>query len=372
VDLPEPCPGCGRAICCWTTGYSWPKEALEERRWCASWRRGRERDRAGRSALRRSVFRCGVRRGGSFRLAAVRVSVAVPFAGNHGGTARKIMAETASRDRTCPRRSIVRSRAAAGDGFSLDALTEWLARWWEIGNVRGSGRKICSRTRPPTTTTTRCAARRSRGRRVPVRSHAEFERRGVAQQIRTAQRHVRVPAIEGLGWERAWRVDPARQGSSSASFVILEGKTPLNRIRQAAPPEHAALVAAIRIAHERELESLESRLGYASFLSFLESDSSARWPRSACDCSDSIRTRRTCGNRRAGSAHSLGREELGRTDARRRVGLVSRSASGAPSLVTALRARRWAQSALIPARFRLPIIGVCAPNWRAKSPRLAR
>ena len=66
---------------------------------------------------------------------------------------------------------------------------------------------------------------------------------------------------------------PIRIGSELVGVVwIIEGTKPLSELDHRAA-EHAALVAAIQIAHQRELAATESRLGYASFLSLLESES---------------------------------------------------------------------------------------------------
>ncbi len=65
---------------------------------------------------------------------------------------------------------------------------------------------------------------------------------------------------------------PIRIGAEIAGTVwILEGDSPLSELDRRAA-EHAALVAAIHIAHQRELAYVEARLGYASFLSLLESE----------------------------------------------------------------------------------------------------
>ncbi|MDQ6825140.1 MAG: helix-turn-helix domain-containing protein, partial [Candidatus Eremiobacteraeota bacterium] len=52
---------------------------------------------------------------------------------------------------------------------------------------------------------------------------------------------------------------------------IVEGESKLSELDSRAA-EHAALVAALHVAHQRELASMESRLGYASFLSLLQAD----------------------------------------------------------------------------------------------------
>lgn len=97
----------------------------------------------------------------------------------------------------------------------------------------------------------------------------ELERRGHLEHIRMSSTPVRVPAVPEL--EIAARVvAPIRVGGAFAGFVwIIEGETALSDLDHRAA-EHAALVAALQIAHQRELARLESRLGYASFLSLLE------------------------------------------------------------------------------------------------------
>lgn len=84
------------------------------------------------------------------------------------------------------------------------------------------------------------------------------------------EKPVRVPAMPQFD-APARVVCPIRIGSQLAGLVwIIEGDLPLSELDHRAA-EHAALVAAIHIAHQRELASVEARLGYASFLSLLES-----------------------------------------------------------------------------------------------------
>ena len=53
----------------------------------------------------------------------------------------------------------------------------------------------------------------------------------------------------------------------AATGYLLAGQLSELDMRAA---EHAALVAAVHVAHQRELAMTEARLGYASFLSLLE------------------------------------------------------------------------------------------------------
>jgi purine catabolism regulator len=96
-----------------------------------------------------------------------------------------------------------------------------------------------------------------------------LEASGQAEEIRASLGPVRVPAMPDLGLE-ARVVCPIRLASQLVGLVwIIEGDEPLSELDVRAA-EHAALVAALHIAHQRELAMTEARLGYASFLSLLE------------------------------------------------------------------------------------------------------
>lgn len=99
-----------------------------------------------------------------------------------------------------------------------------------------------------------------------------LESSGLDRRLRASDRPIRVPAMPGIGL--AARVAcPIRLGSELAGIVwIIEGDEPLSELDHRAA-EYAALVAAMHVAHQRELASLEASLGYASVLSLLESES---------------------------------------------------------------------------------------------------
>jgi purine catabolism regulator len=106
----------------------------------------------------------------------------------------------------------------------------------------------------------------------PLTTLGTLERRGLNRRIRATEKPLRIPAIPEIGMT-ARVACPIRIGSELVGVVwILEGREPLSELDHRAA-EHAALVAAIHIAHQRELTVTESRLGYASFLSLLESES---------------------------------------------------------------------------------------------------
>lgn len=94
---------------------------------------------------------------------------------------------------------------------------------------------------------------------------------GLAREIRESAGPVRVGAMPELGLV-ARVVCPIRLGSELVGLVwIIEGGTKLSELDFRAA-EHAALVAAVHVAHQRELAMTEARLGYASFLSLLEAE----------------------------------------------------------------------------------------------------
>ena len=107
---------------------------------------------------------------------------------------------------------------------------------------------------------------------TPQRMMDALHASGTMRHIRASEKPLRISAIPEVG-AAARVVCPIRIGSELAGLVwILEGESPLSELDHRAA-EHAALVAAIHIAHQRELADLEARLGYASFLSLLESES---------------------------------------------------------------------------------------------------
>jgi purine catabolism regulator len=107
--------------------------------------------------------------------------------------------------------------------------------------------------------------------RSPLDVVGALERTALNRRIRAAEKPLRIPAMPEAGMN-ARVVCPIRIGSELVGIVwIIEGTEPLNELDHRAA-EHAALVAAIHIAHQRELTTTEARLGYASFLSLLDAE----------------------------------------------------------------------------------------------------
>jgi purine catabolism regulator len=109
-------------------------------------------------------------------------------------------------------------------------------------------------------------------RQSPSYFNEELDARGYGAEIRASAGPVRLPAIPELSLS-ARVVCPIRLASELVGLVwIIEGGEKLSELDVRAA-EHAALVAAVHIAHQRELANTEARLGYASFLSLLEAES---------------------------------------------------------------------------------------------------
>jgi len=107
--------------------------------------------------------------------------------------------------------------------------------------------------------------------RTPAAVHEALAARGILDEVRASQGSVRVPAMPEIDLSPRV-VCPIRLGVELVGLVwIIEGEGKLSELDVRAA-EHAALVAAVQIAHQRELAVTEARLGYASFLSLLEAE----------------------------------------------------------------------------------------------------
>ncbi len=108
-------------------------------------------------------------------------------------------------------------------------------------------------------------------KQTPAHLTQALESAGLTDEIRSSTGPVRIPAMPDLDLG-ARVVCPIRLGSELIGLVwIIEGDKKLSELDFRAA-EHAALVAAVHVAHQRELATTEARLGYASFLSLLEAE----------------------------------------------------------------------------------------------------
>ena len=106
-------------------------------------------------------------------------------------------------------------------------------------------------------------------KQTPEETLAALEAAGLLAKIRRSAGPIRIAAMPEIGLA-ARVVCPIRLGAELVGLVwIIEGDLALSELDHRAA-EHAALVAAVHVAHQRELATTEARLGYASFLSLLE------------------------------------------------------------------------------------------------------
>ena len=105
----------------------------------------------------------------------------------------------------------------------------------------------------------------------PAATFEALEAAGLLDEMRRTVEPIRIPSMPEIGMT-ARVVAPIRLGNELIGLVwIIEGDVALSELDHRAA-EHAALVAALHVAHQRELATTEARLGYASFLSLLEAE----------------------------------------------------------------------------------------------------
>jgi purine catabolism regulator len=274
VDMPGPAPWVTRDQLLLTTGYAWPHEAEAERRQVA------ELAERGLSAIGLAVpgyvehFSDVARAAAEEqRLTLIEIPWDVPFARITEELHRCILAsQQAAIERSEEiHRSLTR---AASEGTSLQGLARRLGELIDRSvTIEDPGGKLLAHH---TAGAADDPARRETlaATQSPSSLLSALARLGHLERIRASSEPVRIPAIAEVGLS-ARVVCPIRLGGEIAGFVwIMEGHAPLSDLDHRAA-EHAALVAALQISHQRELAQLESRLGYASFLSLLEAPTGA-------------------------------------------------------------------------------------------------
>ncbi|HEY8313636.1 MAG TPA: PucR family transcriptional regulator ligand-binding domain-containing protein [Candidatus Baltobacteraceae bacterium] len=272
ADVPDPVPWVRPGYLLLTSGYSWPTDDAEQCRQIAALAQ------AGVAAIGMAVptfveqFSPEARaQGDRVGLPLLEIPWEIPFAQITEELHRTIMAQ--------PYKIIERSeqihraltRAATRDA-GLDDLAKSLAglidRSVTFEDPSGKLLASCSNERAEHDAVRRETLERAQS---PELLLGVLERTGLARRIRAMDRPLRIPAMPEIGLS-ARVVCPIRIGSDFVGMVwIIEGDSPLSELDHRAA-EHAALVAAIHIAHQRELSSVETRLGYASFLSLLEAE----------------------------------------------------------------------------------------------------
>ncbi len=271
VDMPDPRPWVRPGFLLMTTGFSWPKDEAAQRRQIAdlaareiagvvlavpkyvSAFSAAERDQADRSGL-----------------PLIEIPFEVPFAQITEELHRALMAE--------PYTLIERAQ------HIHRALMRMATREVTLDEIAAELSRLISRSVTFEDPSGSVLAAASFGEdfdevrrqtlelgRSPLEVVGTLERSALNRRIRAAEKPLRIAAMPELGMN-ARVVCPIRIGTELAGVVwIIEGTEPLNELDNRAA-EYAALVAAIHIAHQRELSTTEARLGYASFLSLLEGE----------------------------------------------------------------------------------------------------
>jgi purine catabolism regulator len=260
VDMPDPAPWVPPGYFLLTTGLSWPQqahdrgaliEALAARGLAgvglAVPRYVSEFTQAERAAADRAF------------LPLIEIPFEIPFARITEELHHAIVAE--------PYRVIERSEQihhalmqAASRDATLDDLARTLCplvgRTVTFEDANGSLLAHCSVDAKPPTAMLRCVQASESGRR-----------------LRAGDKPMRIPALpKHTG---ACVACPIRIGGELVAVVwIMEGDHPLSELDHRAA-EYAALVAAIHIAHQREIAAREAALGHASVLALLESEEDA-------------------------------------------------------------------------------------------------
>jgi purine catabolism regulator len=271
VDMPDPSPWVPAGYFLLTTGYSWPREERDQRALIEALAAGGIAG-VGLAVPRYVTSFSAAERETADRvfLPLVEIPFEIPFARITEELHRAIMAE--------PYRIIERSEQihhalmrAASREATLDDLARILCpligRSVTFEDPSGKLLAFCSiddradEIRRATLDT----------KQTPQTLMREIESSGLARRLRASEIPIRVPANRELGMS-ARVACPIRLGTELVGVVwIIEGDEPLSELDHRAA-EYGALVAAIRIAHQRELASLEASLGHASVLSLLESE----------------------------------------------------------------------------------------------------
>lgn len=271
VDMPDAVPWVRPGFLLLVSGYTWPKEASAE---CAQIE---ALAATGLAAIGIAVPKyvehfspdaCALADRLNFPL--IEIPWEMPFAQIMEELHRAVMAE--------PYRTIERSeqihraltRAASRDA-SLDDLAKSLCALIHrsVTFEDPSGKLLAHCSVDGAQDSVRTATLEHE--QTPQEMMRALEASGLMRSVRASEKPLRVPAMAEIG-AAARVVCPIRVGPELVGLVwILEGESPLSELDHRAA-EHASLVAAIHISHQRELAFMEARLGYASFLSLLESE----------------------------------------------------------------------------------------------------
>lgn len=268
VDLPDLVPWVSAGQLLLTTGLSWPKSDMEQRSQI------RQLDEKQLAAVTLAVPRYLERFPDAARdeadrcaLPLVEIPFEVPFAQVTEEIQRAIIAEQyviLERSEQI-HRDLTR---AAASGKNLNDLAQTLGML--LGRsvtFEDAGGKLLAYHDAGVADAIRGATLERE--QSPADALVALEEAGMLPKIRRSTVPVRIAAMPEIGLA-ARVVCPIRLGAELVGLVwIIEGESALSELDHRAA-EHAALVAAVHVAHQRELATTEARLGYASFLSLLE------------------------------------------------------------------------------------------------------
>jgi PucR family transcriptional regulator, purine catabolism regulatory protein len=267
VDLPDPVPWLKPGFLLLTTGYSWPSGESAQRRQIA------DLAAAGVSGVVLAVPKflehfsaAACAQADAAALPLIEIPFEVPFSQITEELHRAVMAEPYAIIERAEQIHRALSRAAARDA-TLDDLARELSRLIDrsVTFEDPNGKLLASASAGDTVDAIREATIAQGQSPLSALEQAALNRR-----IRASEKPLRISAMPEIGLA-ARVVCPIRIGSELVGAVwIVEGGMPLSELDHRAA-EHAALVAAIHIAHQREIAQTQARLGYAAFLSLLES-----------------------------------------------------------------------------------------------------
>jgi purine catabolism regulator len=271
VDMPDPAPWVMPGQLLLTTGLSWPNEESAQRRQI---RQLMDRGIAAMGlavprflrqfpdAARDEADRAG--------LPLMEIPFEVPFAQITEELQRAIIAEQYGLVERSEHihRALTRAAASGKDLTDLaNALGELLGR--SVTFEDAAGKLLAFHDAGGDVDTIR--GETLENAQSPEYTIEALDAAGLLDKIRRSTGPIRIPAMPEIGMA-ARVVSPIRLGDELVGLVwIIEGESPLSELDHRAA-EHAALVAALHVAHQREIATTEARLGYASFLSLLEAD----------------------------------------------------------------------------------------------------
>lgn len=270
IDMPDPAPWVRPGQFLLTTGFAWPKSEHDQRAQI------RSLTGAGLAAMALAVPRyldhftpAAKEEADRLGLPLLEIPFEVPFAQITEELHRAILAE---QYRVIERSEEIHRELtlAATRGSNLRDLARTLGEliWRSVTFEDPDGKLLAFYEAGGDED----AVRREtvRAEHSPASMIDAMEAKGLLAQVRASSGPLRIEAMPEVGLASPRVVCPIRIGSELVGLVwIIEGDSSLSELDNRAA-EQAALVAALHIAHQRELAGTEARLGYASFLSLLE------------------------------------------------------------------------------------------------------